>query len=183
MDFNSGGKKVIERLVEAYGFTTRQALCDHLGVSKSTMATRYMRDIFPADWVIQCAIETGTSLKWLSFGIGEPTSSATTISLNKKIIKSNKLDDAGIIIFDRSLFNFEFKELIYVIDNNIGFICETKPEIISDGKWLISIDGHHSIRNIIRIPGNRIKMESNELSFECNLEELSFLGVVVKTLQ
>lgn len=46
MDFNSGGKKAIERLVEAYGFGTRQALCDHLGVSKSTMATRYMRDIF-----------------------------------------------------------------------------------------------------------------------------------------
>lgn len=46
MDFSSGGKKVIERLVEAYGFSTRQALCDHLGVSKSTMATRYMRDIF-----------------------------------------------------------------------------------------------------------------------------------------
>ncbi|WP_249824496.1 helix-turn-helix domain-containing protein, partial [Escherichia coli] len=31
MDFSSGGKKVIERLVEAYGFSTRQALCDHLG--------------------------------------------------------------------------------------------------------------------------------------------------------
>ncbi len=52
MDFSSGGKKVIERLVEAYGFSTRQASCDHLGVSKSTMATRYMRDIFPADWVL-----------------------------------------------------------------------------------------------------------------------------------
>ncbi|WP_262830710.1 helix-turn-helix domain containing protein [Klebsiella aerogenes] len=25
-------------MVEAYGFTTRQALCDQLGVSKSTMA-------------------------------------------------------------------------------------------------------------------------------------------------
>lgn len=29
MDFSSGGKRVIERLVEAYGFSTRQALCDH----------------------------------------------------------------------------------------------------------------------------------------------------------
>lgn len=71
MDFNSGGKKVIERLVEAYGFTTRQALCDHLGVSKSTMATRYMRDIFPADWVLQCLVDTGTSIDWLVSGKGE----------------------------------------------------------------------------------------------------------------
>ncbi len=31
MDFSSGGKKVIERLVEAYGFSTRQALLRSLG--------------------------------------------------------------------------------------------------------------------------------------------------------
>ncbi|WP_228706637.1 helix-turn-helix transcriptional regulator [Klebsiella pneumoniae] len=53
---NQGGKAAIERLVKAYGFTTRQALADHLGVSKSTLANRYMRDTFPADWIIQCAL-------------------------------------------------------------------------------------------------------------------------------
>ncbi|WP_204579013.1 helix-turn-helix domain-containing protein, partial [Citrobacter cronae] len=26
--------------------------------SKSTMANRYLRDSFPAEWVIQCALET-----------------------------------------------------------------------------------------------------------------------------
>lgn len=57
---NQGGKAAIERLVKAYGFTTRQALADHLGVSKSTLANRYMRDTFPADWIIQCALETVT---------------------------------------------------------------------------------------------------------------------------
>lgn len=67
---NQGGKAAIERLVEAYGFTTRQALADHLEVSKSTLANRYMRDTFPADWIIQCAIETGISLNWLTTGKG-----------------------------------------------------------------------------------------------------------------
>jgi len=70
MDFKTGGQKVIERLVEVYGFTTRQVLCDHLGVSKSTLATRYMRDLFPAEWVVQCALETGVELKWLTTGHG-----------------------------------------------------------------------------------------------------------------
>lgn len=69
---------MIERLVEAYGFTTRQALCDHLGVSKSTMATRYMRDIFSADWVLQCVMETGVSIDWLVSGKGESTTKAET---------------------------------------------------------------------------------------------------------
>ncbi|MEI7199391.1 helix-turn-helix transcriptional regulator [Pectobacterium parvum] len=65
---NQGGKAAIERLVEAYGFSTRQALCDHLGVSNSTIANRYMRDTFSSDWIIQCSIETGTYLRWLSTG-------------------------------------------------------------------------------------------------------------------
>lgn len=70
MDFKTGGQQVILRLVEAYGFSTRQMLCDHLGVSKSTLATRFMRDIFPAEWVIQCALETNAWLKWLVSGVG-----------------------------------------------------------------------------------------------------------------
>ncbi|EIN3471841.1 helix-turn-helix domain containing protein, partial [Shigella flexneri] len=52
MNLEKGGRGAIERMVEAYGFKTRQALCDHLGISKSTLATRYMRDSFPAEWVI-----------------------------------------------------------------------------------------------------------------------------------
>lgn len=69
MDFSQGGKKAIERMVEAYGFTTRQALCEQLGISKSSLATRYMRDSFPSDWVIQCALETGVNIKWLVTGL------------------------------------------------------------------------------------------------------------------
>lgn len=107
MDFNSGGKKVIERLVEAYGFTTRQALCDHLGVSKSTMAKRYMRDIFPADWVLQCVIETGVSVDWLISGKGElvinPEAKLTNIELQELIngeaiaLSSYKIDPTFLL--------------------------------------------------------------------------------------
>lgn len=32
MNLEKGGRGAIERMVEAYGFKTRQALCDHLGM-------------------------------------------------------------------------------------------------------------------------------------------------------
>ena len=67
---NRGGKEVIARILEAYGFNTRISLCNQLGVSQSTMANRYARDTFPADWVIVCHLETGASLIWLSTGVG-----------------------------------------------------------------------------------------------------------------
>lgn len=46
MGSDTGGKAAIERLLEAYGFTTKQALSEHLNVSKSTMANRVLRDSF-----------------------------------------------------------------------------------------------------------------------------------------
>ncbi|MCU6527849.1 helix-turn-helix domain containing protein, partial [Escherichia coli] len=88
MNLEKGGRGAIERMVEAYGFKTRQALCDHLGISKSTLATRYMRDSFPAEWVIQCALETGTSLSWLTngYGIKEGSQNENTKELPLKIL-------------------------------------------------------------------------------------------------
>lgn len=70
VESNRGGKDTILRLVEAYGFSNRQALCSHLGGSQSTLDNRSARDTFPADWVIICHVETGASLTWLTTGKG-----------------------------------------------------------------------------------------------------------------
>ncbi|WP_348265451.1 helix-turn-helix transcriptional regulator, partial [Salmonella enterica] len=67
----SGGRDAITRRIKAYNFTSRQQLCEHLEVSKSTMANTYLRDSFPAEWVIQCALVTGISLLWLGTGQGD----------------------------------------------------------------------------------------------------------------
>lgn len=181
MDFSSGGKKVIERLVEAYGFTTRQALCDHLGVSKSTMATRYMRDIFPADWVLQCAIETGNSLKWLSFGEGDKKNSLDidTRTLPKKILNNGRLEDDGSYIFDNAFLPTDLTEAIVVSDEHSEFICEMKFKDVRDGKWLIDIDGELSFRIITRLPGGRVHIASEKHSFECALTDISIFAKVM----
>ncbi|WP_250854938.1 helix-turn-helix transcriptional regulator [Escherichia coli] len=84
MNFKNGGQAVITRMLEAYGFKTRQALCEQFNVSASTMGTRWMRDVFPADWVIQCAIETGASIEWLSFGKGVPFPQSTEAPVMSK---------------------------------------------------------------------------------------------------
>lgn len=104
MNLEKGGREAIERMVEAYGYTTRQALCDHLGVSKSTLATRYMRDSFPAEWVIQCALETGASLKWLVSGEGVKFESnkSDVVIVPKKNLLDGKMLDASHLLFDKA---------------------------------------------------------------------------------
>lgn len=179
MDFNSGGKKVIERLVEAYGFTTRQALCDHLGVSKSTMATRYMRDIFPADWVLQCALETNTPLEWLAFGKGElTTKNAQTLNaLSCFDLINGSLVNMRICSIEQELLPKNLNHPYIVNYGNDSYIL-SKEDVLTNGHWLVSIDNEISFRSIYKLPNNKMRVEDEHYSFECNNNELQLDGKV-----
>lgn len=180
---NQGGKAAIERLVEAYGFTTRQALADHLEVSKSTLANRYMRDTFPADWIIQCALETGTSLNWLTTGQGLKLSSqtATTEELVKFRLTAGKMVEDGSYVFDASFLPAKLSAPIVVLDGPVTYICEQTFAEVLDGHWLINIDGTYSIRLITRLPKGMIKISTAENSFECAFSDVEVIASIRST--
>ncbi|HED3136721.1 phage repressor protein CI [Citrobacter farmeri] len=180
---NQGGKAAIERLVKAYGFTTRQALADHLGVSKSTLANRYMRDTFPADWIIQCALETGVSLRWLSTSDGPMHLDARTqvTSLNKTKIIDGRLIDSGYVLFDTTLLPSNVKNISAIQFDSATYLIQQGVNEINDGNWVISIDGLYSIRELVRLPNNRIMLEWKSTKIECNINDIEVIGKVILT--
>lgn len=181
MNLDKGGRGAIERMVDAYGFKTRQALCDHLGISKSTLATRYMRDSFPAEWVIQCALETGVSLKWLTNGQGRKESSQkeNIIELDRYVLSSGKLQMEGSYIFDKAFLPQSLKKPIVVVEENSEFICDKEYEEVRDGKWVVSIDEEVLLRTITRLPGRRILIDGGNRSFECALTDIKIIAKVL----
>ncbi|EFJ2066612.1 phage repressor protein [Escherichia coli] len=181
MNLEKGGRGAIERMVEAYGFKTRQALCDHLGISKSTLATRYMRDSFPAEWVIQCALETGASLNWLTTGHGSKQTSGNTNTMEvvKYVLSDGTLQEDGFYIFDKEFLPSTLKNPFVITDNNSVFICDKEFNDIRDGKWVISIDAEVTIRDITRLPGGRILVEGGNRAFECKKEEVEIIGKII----
>lgn len=58
-------------MLEVYGFKTKLALADHLGIASSSLAMRYKRGLFPSDIVVRCMAETGVTLEWLATGKGK----------------------------------------------------------------------------------------------------------------
>ncbi|WP_435929667.1 phage repressor protein CI [Dryocola sp. BD613] len=180
---NQGGKAAIERLVEAYGFTTRQTLADHLDVSKSTLANRYMRDTFPADWIIQCALETGVSLNWLTTGEGLKQSSktATTEELAQFALIAGKMVGNGSCFFDASFLPANLSSPIIVVDGRTTYICDQKFTDVLDVHWLINIDGTYSVRLITRLPKGMIKISTAENSFECAFSDIEVIASVRST--
>ncbi|MGK7245331.1 phage repressor protein CI [Buttiauxella agrestis] len=180
MNLEKGGRGAIERMVEAYGFKTRQALCDHLGISKSTLATRYMRDSFPAEWVIQCALETGVSLLWLTNGQGgkEGSHKAITIELPRYLLSEGVIVVEGSYVFDRAFLPQNLERPVFIQDGDKSYIADEHFTEISEGKWLISFDDKCYIREIARIPGNKIRVTNETLSFDCEINEIKAIALI-----
>ncbi|WP_343711528.1 phage repressor protein CI [Kosakonia radicincitans] len=177
-----GGKDPIERIVQAYGFSSRQELCRHLDVSQSTMANRIMRGNFPADWVLICAMETGTSLEWLTYGRGDSNiinqdSSPTKIEF--KNITNGKFSSSNWVEYDAQLLPGEVNAPLLIRFEKQTFLVDETETEVTDGLWLIEIDGLVSVKELYRFPGGRIRVENGKASFECKAEEIKVLGKVV----
>lgn len=200
---DTGGKAAIERLLEAYGFTTKQALSEHLNVSKSTMANRVLRDSFPADWIIQCALETGVSLLWLATGQGNmrdenetekesryankpavrPLSKLITPSIPKGKLENGMLRVDEEIFLDRSILPKPFEESMYLETTTDCYLIDKSVTQVSNGFWLIDIDGIIIIAKIARVPGNRIVVHQEESTFECSIDDVKLIGRATKVIK
>ncbi|MDX6913935.1 phage repressor protein CI [Pectobacterium carotovorum] len=180
-DLHTGGKKAIERMVEAYGFSTRQALCDHLGISKSTLATRYMRDSFPAEWVIQCALETGASIYWLSSGNGPmfEDGKSDVVSIPRKKLLNGKLHDSNYYMFDKAFLPDGLQDPIVIVDGDVTYIADRKFDEVTDGKWLVEIEGKTSVRELTRIPVGKVRVSGVGMAFDCGIDEIGVISKII----
>ncbi|HDS1151342.1 TPA: phage repressor protein CI [Pluralibacter gergoviae] len=200
---DSGGREAINRLIKAYNFNSRQQLCDHLSVSKSTMANRYLRDSFPAEWVIQCALETGASLLWLTTGQGEksdantqeksfgfenqahikPLSDIVAPDIDKATLEGGSLLNTGKVILDSSLLPHNLSNPLLVQTDDGSYLVDRSASPPVNGVWLVDIDGIKTIVKLSRIPGNRLVVQQGEASFECSLDDIEIVGRAVKVIK
>lgn len=179
---NRGGKEVIARILEAYGFSTRIALCKQLGVSQSTMANRYARDTFPADWVMICHLETGASLVWLSTGNGSKFiegKDSNVFSLRHIDITNGSMTLLRDLQFDRAMIPDGLSKPFMVSFDKTSYLADTYDGELVDGVWFIEIDGISSVRQIYRFPAGRARIENGRASFDCHISEIKVLGKII----
>ncbi|WP_410517281.1 phage repressor protein CI [Pantoea allii] len=177
-----GGREAINRIMTAYNFSTRQALCNHLGISQSTMANRWMRDTFPHDWLIACHLDTGTPILWLATGegsSGRTDSSDTQTKMNLKKISNGVIQSSFEVSYDSRLLRPEITKPFLVELENVIYLVDGARSEVTDGLWLIDIDGLTSIKELYRLPGKKLRVENGPASFECSPNDISVLGKIV----
>lgn len=188
---SNGGKAVLRRIMDAYGFTLQKQLCELLGISSGTVSTWVRRNYFPGDVVVACALDTGVSLEWLATGKQNTTENQINTSSNnhqfrkieKKKLSAGKLVDDGFYYFDSSFISKDIVNPVFIESASKSWLVDFGIVNISNGRWVIDIDGNFDVYDVARIPGNKISIVGKSSGFECNVEEVTPLGVVIQTLE
>lgn len=176
--------EVLDRVCEAYGFTTSLQLADYLDIASSSMSARRTRGVFPADIVVKCSLETGVNLEWLATGKGKKIGSEELdiMKFPRKKLVDGHLYDSGHVMFDRVLFRAGMplpSEPICIQDEKVQYILEQNFEDVFDGQWLVNIEGKTSIRNLTRIPIKKVRVSGIGMAFDCALTDIEIIGRVV----
>ncbi|MBU9809783.1 helix-turn-helix domain-containing protein [Rahnella sp. SL6] len=190
LDELEGGKAVLTRMLQAYGFSMQKELGDLYGLSSGTISTWVRRDYFPGDVVVACALDTGVSLRWLATGKGtmqDANASAAGVSgeihqLKKLRLRGGTLEEEGLWAVDPSLLDDSLAQPAYIVKGNHSWIIDLGSTHPGNGRWLLDIDGDLDVYDVARIPGNRLKVSRQESHFECGVDEVTALGQVFITL-
>ncbi|RRO10892.1 phage repressor protein CI [Pectobacterium aquaticum] len=178
---------ILDRVIEAYGFTQKLQLAEHLDMAASTLSGRYKRGVFPADIVLKCVAETGVNLEWLATGNGNKfdNESLDTLKVPHKKLVDGQLYDSGYVTFDKA----NFLPGISLPSNPICVIDEKKQHIIEqtfsevyDGEWLVDIEGKVGIRTLTRIPINKVRVSGAGMAFDCAIDDIKIIGRVILTI-
>lgn len=189
---SAGGRPVLRRILDAYGFRMQKDLGDLLDISSGTISTWVRRDFFPGDVVVTCALDTGVSLAWLATGKGEmypaaaaavASDSESVLSIAKYRLESGELKEAGQWALDRSLAPSSVDGLNFIEGLNAGWLVDTAAQKIGNGRWFISIDDALDVFDVVRLPGGKVRLTNHAVDFECGVTEIKPFGVVVFTLE
>ncbi|HCR2220520.1 phage repressor protein CI [Enterobacter hormaechei] len=184
LEFSKGGSEVLDRVIQAYGFTSKLALANHLDIASSSLANRYKRDFFPSDIVVRCMAETGATLEWLATGQGKKFNDEELdiMRMSRRKIVDGKLYDAGFLMLDKVTF-LPGKPLpqspLCVINGSQQYIIEQDFSEVYDDEWLVEIEGKNSVRTLTRIPIKQVRVSGVGMAFDCGIDDIKIIGRVV----
>lgn len=179
---------VLDRVVDAYGFTSKLQLADHFDMASSSLSARFKRGIFPADMVIRCVAETGASLEWLATGNGRKfdDEELDILKMPRRKIVDGLLYEAGMYMLDKVSFLPGVplpSAPLCVLEGNTQFIVDTTYNEVYDDLWLVEIEGKTSIRTLTRIPIKKVRVSGIGMAFDCSIEDIRIHGRVVLTIK
>jgi len=186
IDSGISNEHVLDRICEVYGFSQKIQLARHFNIAASSLQNRYTRGAISYDFIVHCSLETGANVEWLLTGKGEKLSSGNvkaSIESEELTVKSFTLSEGRLIggadlRISKSFFNRNLNNPQCILSDNAAHFIETDA-LLSDGSWLVDIEGAKSIRELTILPGRKLHVAGGKVPFECIVDDIKALGRVV----
>ncbi len=183
----NGGKPVLRRILDAYGFSLQKELCELFDISSGTVSTWVRRNYFPGDVVVTCALDTGISLRWLATGksdqLIEKSYSQDESNIPHKNLIAGVLNEIGYWKINLNFMPHPATEPVFISSNSGAWIVDMNVIDISNGRWLLGIDDKYDVYDVTLLPGKKINVSSKTISFTCGTDEITVAGKVVLTME
>ncbi|PEH74144.1 phage repressor protein CI [Edwardsiella tarda] len=178
---------VLDRVIEAYGFTQKMQLAEHLDIAASSLSSRYKRGGLPADIMVKCMAETGVSLEWLATGHGKmfENDEIDIMRFPRQKLVDGQLYDSGHVMFDKVFFQAGTplpSAPFCVQDEKTQYILDKNFTEVFDGEWLVNVEGKTSMRTLTRIPVRKVRVSGVGMAFDCAIDDIGILGRVMLTI-
>lgn len=173
---------LLNRICEVYGFSQKIQLANHFDIAASSLQNRYKRGNMSYDFAVHCALETGASIAWLMTGEGQKfdgnANSVAPAHLPSFTLSEGKLIDEDHLLVDSHLFSRQLTNgMALKSEGKLHFI--ERDAALSDGQWLVDIEGMISLRELTLLPGKKLHVAGGKVPFECGVDEIKTLGRVV----
>lgn len=188
MDYDAGisNEDVLNRICEAYGFTQKIQLARHFKIAASSLQNRYTRGSISYDFIVHCSLETGADSRWLLTGEGEmlkPDNTETIISEKLTLVRKFTLSEGKLLSetnlnIDQQLFSKVPSKPLCIKSDGKTHIIEQEASL-SDGLWLVDVEGSISIRELTLLPSRKLHVAGGKVPFECGIHEIKTIGRVI----
>ncbi len=173
---------LLNRICEVYGFSQKIQLANHFDIAASSLQNRYKRGNMSYDFAVHCALETGASITWLMTGEGQKFEGNAPSSASEQLplftLSEGKLIDENTLLIDSHFFSRQFTNgMVLRSDGKLHFV--ERDAALSDGQWLVDIEGMISVRELTLLPGKKLHVPGGKVPFECGVDEIKMLGRVV----
>lgn len=58
----------------------------------------------------------------------------------------------------------------------------SKFDEVTDGKWLVEIEGKTSVRDLTRIPVGKVRVSGVGMAFDCGIDEIGVLSKITTVI-
>ena len=182
LDSQVNNEELLDRICQVYGFTQKIQLARPFNIAASLLQNRYARGTISYDFAVQCALDTGASLRWLMTGQGAQfegqPAPGDPVSVASFTLSDGRLKGNTTLSIDSHFFSKQLTRGIAVrAEGKLHFV--EKDASLTDGLWLVEIEGTTSIRELTLLPGKKLHVAGGKIPFECGIEEIKTIGRVV----